>query len=106
MAHSMTAFSRQQIDSEWGALTWELRSVNHRYLEPSIRLPENFRSLETPIRQQLRDKLNRGKVECQLRFKAVEPSKINWQLDTDMISRLSRANSEINQLTGLSLIHI
>ena len=100
MAHSMTAFSRQQIDSEWGALTWELRSVNHRYLEPSIRLPENFRSLETPIRKQLRDKLNRGKIECQLRFKAVEPSKINWQLDTDMITRLSRANSEINRLTG------
>ena len=96
----MTAFSRQQIDSEWGALTWELRSVNHRYLEPSIRLPENFRSLETPIRKQLRDKLNRGKIECQLRFKAVELSKINWQLDTDMITRLSRANSEINQLTG------
>ena len=100
MAHSMTAFSRQQIDSEWGALTWELRSVNHRYLEPSIRLPENFRSLETPIRKQLRDKLNRGKIECQLRFKAVEPCKINWQLDTDMITRLSRANSEINRLTG------
>ena len=100
MAHSMTAFSRQQIDSEWGALTWELRSVNHRYLEPSIRLPENFRSLETPIRKQLRDKLNRGKIECQLRFKAVEHSKINWQLDTDMITRLSRANSEINRLTG------
>ena len=100
MAHSMTAFSRQQIDSEWGALTWELRSVNHRYLEPSIRLPENSRSLETPIRKQLRDKLNRGKIECQLRFKAVEPGKINWQLDTDMITRLSRANSEINRLTG------
>ena len=100
MAHSMTAFSRQQIDSEWGALTWELRSVNHRYLEPSIRLPENFRSLETPIRKQLRDKLNRGKIECQLRFKAVEPGKIDWQLDTDMITRLSRANSEINRLTG------
>ena len=100
MAHSMTDFSRQQIDSEWGALTWELRSVNHRYLEASIRLPENFRSLETPIRKQLRDKLNRGKIECQLRFKAVELSKINWQLDTDMITRLSRANSEINQLTG------
>ena len=100
MAHSMTAFSRQQIDSEWGALTWELRSVNHRYLEPSIRLPENFRSLETPIRKQLRDKLNRGKIECQLRFKAVESSKINWQLDKDMITRLSRANSEINRLTG------
>ena len=102
MAHSMTAFSRQQIDSEWGALTWELRSVNHRYLEPSIRLPENFRSLETPIRKQLRDKLNRGKIECQLRFKAVEPNKINWQLDTDMITRLSRANSEINRLTGVN----
>ena len=100
MAHSMTAFSRQQIDSEWGALTWELRSVNHRYLEPSIRLPENFRSLETPIRKQLRDKLNRGKIECQLRFKAVEHGKIDWQLDTDMITRLSRANLEINRLTG------
>ena len=61
MVYSMTAFSRQQLEHEWGSLTWEIRSVNHRYLEPSVRLPENFRSLENPIRKQLRDKLYRGK---------------------------------------------
>jgi len=96
----MTAFSRQQLEHEWGSLTWEIRSVNHRYLEPSIRLPENFRSLENPIRRQLRDKLYRGKIECQLRFRTVEANQIDWQLNLDLISQLTKANLEINNNIG------
>ena len=100
MVHSMTAFSRQQVESEWGSLTWEIRSVNHRYLEPSVRLPESFRSLENPIRKELREKLNRGKVECQLRFQTLATKQIDWQLNLELISRLTKANSEINRKTG------
>ena len=100
MVYSMTAFSRQQLEREWGSLTWEIRSVNHRYLEPSIRLPENFRSLENPIRKQLRDKLYRGKIECLLRFRTVEANQIDWQLNLDLISQLTKANLEINNNIG------
>ena len=100
MVHSMTAFSRQQVESEWGSLIWEIRSVNHRYLEPSVRLPESFRSLENPIRKKLREKLNRGKVECQLRFQTLATKQIDWQLNLKLISRLTKANSEINRKTG------
>ena len=100
MVYSMTAFSRQQLEHEWGSLTWEIRSVNHRYLEPSVRLPENFRSLENPIRKQLRDKLYRGKIECLLRFRTVEANQIDWQLNLDLISQLTKANLEINNNIG------
>ena len=100
MVYSMTAFSRQQLEHEWGSLTWEIRSVNHRYLEPSVRLPENFRNLENPIRRQLRDKLYRGKIECLLRFRTVEANQIDWQLNLDLISQLTKANLEINNNIG------
>ncbi|NKB34632.1 MAG: YicC family protein [Pseudomonadales bacterium] len=101
MMLSMTAFSRQQIDREWGSLTWELRSVNHRYLESSVRLPESFRGLENVIRDSVRKKLNRGKVECQLRFQATESSQSDLHLNKDLIKKLVDANNEINQLTDL-----
>ena len=54
MMLSMTAFSRQQLEQEWGSLTWEIRSVNHRYLEVSLRLPDLFRGLENSIRGAVR----------------------------------------------------
>jgi len=98
---SMTAFSRQQADREWGSLTWELRSINHRYLETSVRLPESFRGLENVIRDTVRKKLNRGKIECQLRFQALETSQSDLQLNKEVIAKLVRANSEINKITDL-----
>ena len=45
MVQSMTAFTRQQLDRDYGSLAWEIRSVNHRYLEASVRVPESFRAL-------------------------------------------------------------
>lgn len=68
MIRSMTAFSRQDVKRPWGNAAWELRSVNQRYLETYIRLPEQLRSLEPVIRERLRQRLTRGKVECNLRF--------------------------------------
>jgi uncharacterized protein (TIGR00255 family) len=68
MTSSMTAFARQQSEHEWGTLVWEIRSVNHRYLEPSFRMPDSLRHLEGPLREQLRSSVQRGKVDAQLKF--------------------------------------
>lgn len=102
MTHSMTAFSRQQISADWGSITWEIRSVNHRYLETSVRLPEIFRGLENSVRESLRKKLSRGKVECQLRYQFVEHQQSEIKLDTHLIQKLIRANTELQQITGHS----
>ncbi|VTR19040.1 YicC-like family, N-terminal region [Serratia fonticola] len=61
MIRSMTAYARREIKGEWGSAAWELRSVNQRYLETYIRLPEQFRSLEPVIRERIRGRLTRAK---------------------------------------------
>jgi len=100
MTFSMTAFSRQQIDKEWGSLTWEIRSVNHRYLETSVRLPESFRGLENSVREAIRKKLNRGKVECQLRFQSTEAGQTDLQINKELIEMLVQANIEIQKMAS------
>lgn len=72
MPHSMTAFSRQTLEADWGSLQLELRSVNQRYLEPHFRLPDTLRDLEPHFREAMRQRLSRGKVECFLRFDPTE----------------------------------
>ncbi len=70
MVASMTAFARLEDSGEWGHAVWEIRTVNHRYLDISIRLPEELRALETSVRERVSIKLKRGKVECNLRYDA------------------------------------
>lgn len=102
MTSSMTAFSRQQQEQEWGSLTWEIRSVNHRYLESSVRLPESFRALENGVREAVRKRLTRGKVECALRFQSETKVSSDLHLNTQLIRQLVQANIEIEQITGTS----
>ena len=71
MIYSMTGFARVEKQSDVGALVLELRSVNHRYLDISFRMPEELRAFETQLRERLQRKLARGKIECNLRY---EPS--------------------------------
>ncbi|MBA0197084.1 YicC family protein [Pectobacterium brasiliense] len=73
MIRSMTAYARREIKGNWGSAAWELRSVNQRYLETYLRLPEQFRSLEPVAREHIRARLTRGKIECNLRFE-LDPS--------------------------------
>ncbi|OCG22938.1 MULTISPECIES: YicC/YloC family endoribonuclease [unclassified Gilliamella] len=79
MISSMTAYARKELNQPWGTASWELRSVNQRYLETYIRLPEQFRSLEPIIRERLRNRLTRGKIECNLRFE-LDPTAQNQEL--------------------------
>ncbi|GAB4393998.1 MAG: YicC family protein [Gammaproteobacteria bacterium] len=71
MAQSMTAYARHSYANEHGQFTWELRAVNHRYLDIALYLPELLREIEMPLRKQLREYLQRGKIECWLRYQPV-----------------------------------
>jgi len=68
MPLSMTAFARVSHQADWGTLSWEIRSVNHRYLETAFRIPETLRDLEMPLRDLARRRLDRGKVDCTLQL--------------------------------------
>ena len=81
MIRSMTAFARQEQQTEQGNLIWEIRSVNHRYSELSLRLDERFRVLEMPIRKLFSEQLGRGKVDAVLRYKAPENQSTNLDID-------------------------
>ena len=68
MIQSMTAYGRTEHSGDWGEASCEIRSVNHRYLEMSIRLPEELRMLEQAIRDCISNKIKRGKIDCNIRF--------------------------------------
>jgi len=97
MIHSMTAFARAEQASANGTLSWELRSVNHRYLEPHLRLPEAFRDLEGAVREALRNGLSRGKVECTLRFNDDNAGKA-LQVDLERAAQLVAAAESVANL--------
>lgn len=94
MIHSMTAFARAEQAGANGTLSWELRSVNHRYLEPHLRLPESFRDLEGAVREALRNGLSRGKVECTLRFSDDNVGKA-LQVDLERAAQLVAAAESV-----------
>lgn len=91
MIRSMTAYARREIKGDWGSAAWELRSVNQRYLETYIRLPEQFRSLEPVIRERIRARLTRGKVECNLRFDLDPGAQSTLQLNEKLAKQLVEA---------------
>ena len=96
----MTAFARESIEKDWGSATWELRSVNSRYLETSFRLPEAFRYLEFKVRAELRKKLQRGKVDCNLKIDTSIASTGSLSVNSDLASSLISAHNELQQILG------
>ncbi len=89
MPRSMTAFDRREARGDWGKLVWELRSVNHRYLDLSPRLPEDLRQIESVVRERVSQRLGRGKVECTLKFApaagASSAIELNWPYAEQLI---------------------
>lgn len=95
MTASMTAYGRTEESNETGHITWEIRSVNHRYLEVNIRLPEELRMLETKVREHISSKLKRGKVDCSLRFDASEIAGDGLSINTNFANNLIKSAESI-----------
>jgi uncharacterized protein (TIGR00255 family) len=89
----MTGFARQSVDTELGALTWELRAVNHRYLDLQFKLPDELRPQEQAFRQQVGERLKRGKIECAFRFRRALNSSTEMQLNDELIRLCRRASN-------------
>jgi len=93
----MTAFARQESQHTWGSLVWELRSVNQRFLDPNIRIPDSVREIEPAMRDMLRKQLSRGKVDCTLRIE-ISNTQQGIQIDSERAAELISAAKQINAL--------
>lgn len=98
MIYSMTAFARRELRGDFGLLVCEIRSVNHRYLEPNFRLSDAVRALEMPLREQLRQQLSRGKIDVSIKHEAIESNLSNIHINQELAARLVEAASQIDKL--------
>lgn len=94
MVFSMTAFARLEDSGEWGHAVWEIRTVNHRYLDISIRLPEALRGLESGVRERISERIKRGMVECNLRYNA-DSTQDAIAVNTRLTEKLIRASRSL-----------
>jgi len=102
MIRSMTGFASAERQFPFGRLTWELRSVNHRYLEIGFRVPEEFRVLEPDIRRILGEFLSRGKVDANLRFvPAADMASSSLELNEQLATRLLVLHAQMKSISGL-----
>lgn len=99
MISSMTGFARLERSGAYGTLVCEIRSVNHRFLDATVRLPDSCRALESDLRQTLARELRRGKVDCTIQHRA--PVAAALQVDESALAPLvARSRQLANQLLG------
>ncbi len=110
MIQSMTAFARQEKRGDWGTASCEIRTTNHRYLELFFRLPEVFTFLEPQLRNSIRQQIQRGKIECMIRFQADLMQAKSLNINSALIEQLLNTshhigkNAEIN--TQINIIDL
>ena len=100
MISSMTGFARRERQGPWGTLTCEVRSVNHRYLEISLRLPDDLRGLENDARKSLSTTIRRGKVDAGLYLRGAPATVASIEINAPLVEQLLARASEIRASTG------
>jgi len=95
MVRSMTAFARQAVETELGTLTLELKSVNHRFSEVSLRLPEELRPAESQIRERIGTVVSRGKIDANLRYQPPSAQEAGFQYDQELVNAIAKVSQEV-----------
>ena len=103
MIRSMTGFARRERQGPWGTLACEIRSVNHRYLELSLRLPEDLRGLEGDARQAVSAALRRGKVDVGLYLRGQPAQTGTLEINRALVEQLARTARDVASMTDSSL---
>ena len=107
MLSSMTGFARAQASASWGVVQWELRSVNHRFLDVNIRLPDAIRVIEADLRKVMLEHFSRGKFDCtficQYSSEASDLYQINEGLVKSLIQAAAQIKGENKELAPLDL---
>ncbi|MFZ5606610.1 MAG: YicC/YloC family endoribonuclease [Pseudomonadota bacterium] len=95
MIRSMTAFAAGARATEWGELSAELRAVNHRFLDLSLRLPDELRAAESALRERVAARVSRGKLDLVLRLRAAPADGAGLQVDEALVARLGDLASRL-----------
>jgi uncharacterized protein (TIGR00255 family) len=114
MIRSMTGFARREHVAGFGTLIWEVRTVNHRYLETSLRLPEEFRALEGEFRRLIGSHVRRGKLDATLQYRPAAGSAVALELDGEVLDQLvmrvqevtARSRSKVGELARVTPVEL
>ncbi|MEO0574043.1 MAG: YicC/YloC family endoribonuclease [Pseudomonadota bacterium] len=93
--NSMTGFARCETPTPDGTLNWEIRSVNHRYLDAQFRMPEALRRFEHQLRKHATAQLARGKVDCTLTINRDTSGEMQLHINQDMLQAIAAASKTI-----------
>jgi uncharacterized protein (TIGR00255 family) len=93
MIHSMTGFAAATRELSWGAVSVELRSVNHRYLDVSFRIPDELRSIEQALREAISGAISRGKIECRISYALRSGAQGSAELDPTLLAQVLALNA-------------
>ncbi|NHR06762.1 YicC family protein [Chromobacterium haemolyticum] len=102
MILSMTGFAASSREFPGGLLSLEIRSVNHRYLDLQMRLPEELRVIEPQLRELISAKVSRGKLECRVGINQVDSAAPTLELNQPMLQRLIEVSQQVREQTGES----
>ncbi len=102
MLRSMTGFSRETTSTEIGQLSLEVRSVNHRYLDPTFKMPELLRALEPELREKLQNSVSRGKVEVSIRIDFDDAETAHLSFNESAAKELLALHAKANHMLGTS----
>src|SRR4051812_40290748 len=103
----MTGFARREVTAPWGTLVCEIRSVNHRFLEPGFRLPDELRQTESELRQRLAKEIKRGKVDCSMSYRRLQGADGALEVDTQALERLTaRVRDIVRVLPDLYTVNV
>jgi len=97
MIKSMTAYARCQTHVEGGEISWELRSLNTRFLEQNLKMPEEWRPLEMDIRERIGQSLKRGKLDVYLRFQRDPGTGQTLELNQALVEQLLYLSAQVHQ---------
>lgn len=95
MIQSMTAFARREARLPQGTLIWELRTLNHRYLDVSLRLPEEFRAIEFNARELIATRVRRGKLEGTLKFHGGSGESTHFVLNEELVKKVLELHERV-----------
>ncbi len=98
MISSMTGYARNSMHSSWGEMVWELRSVNHRGIEISIRMPERLRELEPQVRKCIADRFSRGRIDATFHLQRLAESEQQFKLNSEAIAAVGRQSDAIKEM--------
>jgi len=89
MIRSMTAFAACERAATGGQLSCELRAVNHRFLELSVRAPEELRPVEAAFRERVAKKVSRGKVDLSFRLRPAPGARAALAVNDELLEQLA-----------------